>query len=162
MTRRIAFLFLVTAVLSFGIGATLAGLSDSGTANGEITAGSWDSPEGCSHGFWKTHEVEWTVFTPGDMIEDVFDVPDEYGLDGDTLGVALDYSGGSGDAGGAQILLKQAVAAVLNAEHPEIDYSRSVEDVIAAVNSALASGDRGVMEALAAELEADNDLGCPL
>jgi predicted ribosomally synthesized peptide with SipW-like signal peptide len=162
MTRRLASLVLVAASLSFLVGATLATFTDSQTAQGEVNAGFWAVPEGCSHGFWKTHPEAWVGFTTGQTVEDVFDVPDEYGLDADSLLDALGYGGGPGAAGGAKILLQQAVAAVLNAEHPGVNYPRSTPDVIAAVNSALASGDRGAMIALADLLNLDNNLGCPL
>jgi len=162
MTRRFALLLLATMTLSFTIGRTLANLTDGETAQGEVNAGSWASPEGCSHGFWKNYDGPWVGFTVDQTTEDVFDVLDEYELDNDMLMDALDYSGGPGAAGGAMILLKQAVAAILNAEHPEINYPRSAGDVIADVNDALASGERGTMVTLADLLEIDNKLGCPL
>lgn len=64
--------------------------------------------------------------------------------------------------GGAKNLLRQAVAALLNASHPDINYPRLPGDVIADVNVALASGDRDMMLVLAEELNTDNNLGCPL
>jgi len=162
MTRRLAFLVLGATTLSFLIGATLAAFTDSQTAQGEVSAGFWANPEGCSHGFWKTHPEVWVAFTGEQTVEDVFDVPDEYGLDSDTLTDALDYAGGPEPAGAARNLLRQAVAGILNAAHPDINYPRSPEQVIADVNSALASGDPDAMETLKNSLEFDNELSCPL
>lgn len=162
MTRRLAFLVLGASTLTFLIGATLATLTNSQTAQGEVTAGFWANPEGCSHGFWKNHSQEWVVFTGEQTVEDVFDVPDEYGLDNDTLMDALDYRGGPGALGGATNLLKQAVAALLNSAHPSINYPRATADAISDVNVALASGNRDTMLGLATQLDIDNNLGCPL
>jgi hypothetical protein len=162
MTRRFAFLLMATVTLSFTIGRTLAGFTDSQTAQGEVNAGFWASPEGCSNGFWTNHDEAWVGFTIDQAVEDIFDVADDYGLDSDSLMDALDYGGGPDAAGAAKILLKQGVAAVLNAEHTDIDYPRSAADVIADVNAALLSGERDTMVTLADLLEIDNKLGCPL
>ena len=64
--------------------------------------------------------------------------------------------------GGAEILLRAAVAALLNASHPGVDYPRSTASVISDVNTALASGNRDTMLTLANSLDADNNQGCPL
>jgi hypothetical protein len=92
----------------------------------------------------------------------VFNVPDSLGLDNATLRQALSFKGGRGTTGAARILFRAAVAALLDSAHPGIDYPRSTADVIADVNAALASLDRNTMLDLAAELDADNNLGCPL
>lgn len=56
MTRRLAFLLLVTTSLSFLIGRTLATFTDSQTAQGEVQAGFWSSSLVTrSQGFWSTH-----------------------------------------------------------------------------------------------------------
>jgi hypothetical protein len=103
-----------------------------------------------------------TGFSPNQTLESVFDVPDSLGLDNTTLLQALSFKGGSGTKGAAQILLRAAVAALLNSAHPDVDYPRTTAEVIAAVNAALASNDRSTMLTLAAQLDADNNLGCPL
>jgi hypothetical protein len=79
-----------------------------------------------------------------------------------TLQAALALPGGPGVAGGARILMKQAVAALLNAAHPNILYPLTPAQVINRVNAALASGNRSTMIALAAQLESYNTAGCPL
>ena len=58
--------------------------------------------------------------------------------------------------------MRAAVAALLNSAHPAIDYPRSTAQVIADVNSALASGDRKAMITLANQLDRSNNARCPL
>ncbi|WP_376791303.1 hypothetical protein [Thermoflexus sp.] len=120
--------------------------------------------QGCTPGFWKNHLDAWgpTGYSPSQTVESVWDVPDGFGLDNDSLATALSYPGGSGTTAAARILLRAAVAAVLNAAHPDVNYPRSVGAVISDVNAALASNDRGTMLNLASALDADNNLGCPL
>jgi hypothetical protein len=89
-------------------------------------------------------------------------VPNSFGLDNRTLRQALSFQGGSSNTAAARILLRAAVAALLNSAHPDVDYPRTTAEVIADVNAALASNSRSTMLALAAELDADNNLGCPL
>ena len=63
----------------------------------------------------------------------------------------------------AQILLRAAVAALLDAAHPDVKYPRTEAEIIAAVNAALASKNRKTILALAAELDSSNNAGeCPL
>jgi hypothetical protein len=120
--------------------------------------------EGCTPGFWKQpqHLDAWVGFTPGQTLEGVFDVPDAFGLDDVTLLAALDFEGGPTTADAAEVLLRQAVAAILNAASPEVDYPLSVAEIVAQVNAALASGDRATILSLAEELDTLNNLFCPL
>ena len=92
----------------------------------------------------------------------VFDLAGYPTLASKTLLATLGGSGGPGTLGAASILLRAAVAAILNAESAGVDYPRTTQDIIDDVNAALASNDRATMLALAAELDADNNLGCPL
>ncbi|MBI2852664.1 MAG: DUF11 domain-containing protein [Chloroflexi bacterium] len=115
--------------------------------------------EGLTPGFWKNHTDLWVTYSPDQTLESVFDVPDSLGLDNKTLLEALEFKGGNGVKGMAQILLRAAVAALLNAAHPEVEYSLTEAQIISDVNDALASGDRGVMEAVKNILDALNNLG---
>jgi hypothetical protein len=117
--------------------------------------------EGCTPGFWKNHLEAWVGFSPNQTLESVFDVPNSLGLDNNTLLQALSFQGGTNTVGAARILLRAAVAALLNAAHPDVDYPRTVAEVIADVNAALASGNRATMLTLATALDTDNNLGCP-
>jgi hypothetical protein len=120
--------------------------------------------EGCTPGFWKTHLDAWeaTVYDPDQLVGSVFTLPASLSsLADDTLLEALNYHGGKGELGAAQILLRAAVAAILNASHPDVDYEFALADIIADVNAAL-DGNRAGMLALAADLDAANNAGCPL
>ncbi len=125
------------------------------------------SLQGCSHGFWKTPGADqWPdPYTHTTKLKDVFSLPPGTIADGigdDTLMTALSYTGGTGLANAAKILLRNAVAALLNSAHSGINYPWSTSDLVAAVNAALASEDRDGMLALEAELDDDNNLGCAL
>jgi hypothetical protein len=79
-----------------------------------------------------------------------------------TLAEALALRGGPGVDGAVQILLRAAVASALNAAHPDVLYPRTLAEVIADVDAALLSGNRETILQLAASLDEDNNLGCPL
>lgn len=114
--------------------------------------------EGCTIGYWKNHLDSWPAgYGPDDSLDGLF-----AGGGTDSLLVALSYPGGSGVAGARRILLRQAVAAVLNAEHDGVAYVYGVAEIISGVEAALASDDRGTMIGLGADLDAANNMGCPL
>jgi hypothetical protein len=128
---------------------------------------------GCTHGFWKQeqHFVFWSVrYTPDTPIEAVFaNVPDE--LVGDTLLEALRYKGGRGVLGGARILLREAVAALLNAAYDR-DHGGAwgwdgnpwwnESEIIAGVSKNLGGELRSWMIEGHEYLEDHNDSVCPL
>ena len=70
------------------------------------------------------------------------------------------FHGGKSEVGGARILLRAAVAALLNAAHPGIAYPLTPAEVISDVNTALASNDRATMLTLATTLDAANNQEC--
>jgi hypothetical protein len=118
--------------------------------------------DGCTPGFWKNHLAAWgpTGYAPSDTVGSVFTGSSPYNTN--TLLQALKFDGGSGLLGAKRILLRVAVAAVLNASHPDVDYAFTEAEVIADVNAALASGSRATILALAAELDEANNAGCSL
>jgi hypothetical protein len=120
--------------------------------------------EGCTPGYWKNHQDSWapTGYTTGQTVESVFDVPDAYGLDNMTLLQALQGGGGPSVADKARILLRAAVASLLNSAHPGVDFALSTGDVISQVNAALATGNKATIIGLASDLDAKNNAGCPL
>ena len=136
--------------------------------------------QGCSPGFWKNHpDVEkFWEYLPGQNLDPVFAVPPtlvanvtllqalsrlaRQAASTGTLLQALSFPGGPGARGGAQILLRAAVAALLNAASPVVEYPLSQSDVISQVNTALATGNRETMLLLASQLDGLNNLGCPL
>jgi hypothetical protein len=122
--------------------------------------------EGLTPGFWKNNAdkkraVAWipTGFSPSQTLESVFNVPNSLGMDNFTLLQALNFKGGGGVRGAAQSLCRAAVAACLNAAHPNVDYPMSLSEIITAVNNALSSLNRGTMLSLKDELDALNNLG---
>jgi hypothetical protein len=119
---------------------------------------------GCANGFWKNNTESWPVtgFSPGQRVDSVFNVTAFPSLAGKTLFQALQFKTGKGTTGAAQVLLRAAVPALLNAAHPSVEYPRTVSAVIGDVNAVLVSGDRATMLALARELDAENNLPCAL
>jgi hypothetical protein len=126
---------------------------------------------GCTPGFWKV-EVHWghwgpTGYLPTDLVNSVFDPsPSSFanGIGTATLVEALDFGGGAGVAGGQRILLRAAVASLLNFAHPDVNFGipdlpgiTDAASLIAAVNAALATGDRATMIALAEILDDANN-----
>jgi len=89
--------------------------------------------EGCSQGYWKNHRNSWglTIYETTDRYKAVFGVPSY----NQTLLGALERGGG-----GAYALGRQAVAALLNATHPDVDYYYTEAEVIDLVQDAYATG----------------------
>ena len=120
---------------------------------------------GCTPGYWKNHLDSWppTGFTPGQSVESVFSEMSLYPeLANVSLEDALAFRGGPAVEGAVRILMRAAVAAVLNASHPAVEYPRSAGDVVTDVNDALATQNRQQILSLATDLDEDNNLGCPL
>ena len=118
--------------------------------------------EGCTPGYWKNHTDAWEGYAPGDLAGDVFDLGAFPSLASQTLLQSLGGGGGPGTTGAAKILVRAAVAALLNAENSGVAYTWDAADIISDVNDALNSDDRAAMLDLAGELDSDNNLGCPL
>ena len=121
--------------------------------------------EGCTPGYWKNHTDSWagTGYSPGQTTGSVFSGASAFpSLASKTLLQSLQGGGGSGTLGAAKILLRAAVAALLNAASSGVDYPRTTAEIIADVNAALASNNRNTMLELASELDDDNNLCCPL
>jgi hypothetical protein len=121
--------------------------------------------QGCTPGYWKNNPECWECFDPEDRVCDVFDVPaelhEEFCDDDDTLMDAMNFTGGGKVEGAARNLLRHAVAAILNACDADIAYPMTVDEVINAVNAALATLDRGEIEILKNMLDEYNNYGCP-
>lgn len=119
--------------------------------------------EGCTPGFWKNNLVAWestwpNVYLPTDTLGSRFsNVPAE--LAGKTFLEALNFKGNEGPEAR---LLRQAVAALLNTVHFDVEYQYGFEwDFIPLVNDALA-GSAEDQEALKDQLASYNERGCPL
>jgi hypothetical protein len=141
-------------------------------------------PEGCTPGYWKQsqHFDSWvaTGYDPTDPLVGLFaaagvepyasHLADQDSGDPDvaigdaTLLQALRFGGGDTVADKAEILLRAAVAAVLNAAHPGVVSGYTVAQIQAMVNAALAGGNEREIVALAMLLDDANNAegGCPL
>ena len=123
-------------------------------------AGLWTIYEGCSHGFWKNHPQHWQDYTPGQKVGDIFTLPLSLSvLSDDTLMTALGYGGGNDLVGAAKILLRNAVASLLNANHDDVFYPLTENEVINQVNSALSSENRDTILNFEIVLNLYNNLG---
>jgi hypothetical protein len=120
--------------------------------------------EGCTPGYWKNHLSSWgpTGYSPSQALSTVFSAGGLGSLGSSTLLEALSFKGGNTLTEKKQILLRAAVASLLNAAHPDVDFGASPAAVIAAVNAALSSGDADEILDLASSLDARNNGGCPL
>jgi hypothetical protein len=154
ITAPLGALFIVAIVLSIlmPISDTLWAeiLTISGTVH--IAEPSPPPDQGCTPGFWKQehHFSFWPdAYDPNMMFDEVFGV----GSDQSMLDVLWD--GG----GGATALMRQAVAALLNAEHEDVSYAHPSDEVIALVQIAFENAD---YEATKDMLEDANEAGCPL
>ncbi|MGH9778407.1 MAG: hypothetical protein ACRD5I_08350 [Candidatus Acidiferrales bacterium] len=118
--------------------------------------------QGCSHGYWKNHTQSWESYEFTDLVGDVFsNAPAS--LSTMTLLEAMQFKGPGDSLDDAKaILLQQAVASLLNADHSDVNFPMDSASLISAVNDALASGDRDAILALKDELDTKNNLGCPL
>ena len=97
----------------------------------------------------------------------MFEVPDSYKIGNKRLEdfkliEGLAFQGGSSTSGKAEILLRAAIAAYLNASNPTFLYPLTPAQVVAQTNAALASGNKMAITALAQTLDMYNNLGCPL
>jgi uncharacterized repeat protein (TIGR01451 family) len=121
---------------------------NSDTANASATVNFWWY--GRTPGYWKNHPEDWNSgYSPNGFIQDVFTVPSGY-LSGGVLDLdkngskdklidGLAYRGGTGLSGGAQIMFRAAIAALLNEAYYGADYpgAESPTALIALVNSKL-------------------------
>ncbi|MDI6858581.1 MAG: hypothetical protein QME71_09745, partial [Dehalococcoidia bacterium] len=113
--------------------------------------------EGCTPGYWKTHLGAWvaTGYMPGNSFESVLG---RNAFPGDPTLYEVLRSGG----GGIYALGRQAVAALLNAAHPDVD-SKPDLDTAAEVIAAFQAGyDSGDIEETKEMFEDSNDSSCPL
>ncbi len=114
--------------------------------------------EGNTPGFWKRHQELWVTYIPSQTLDSVFIIPAVYEVGSNTLIEALGFGGGGGLPGAARILMRAAVAALLNAAHPEVNYPLSETEIINQVNNALQSFNRDTIVDLAGIYNTYNNL----
>jgi hypothetical protein len=129
-------------------------------ATGSGSAWTNNPTEGCTPGYWKNHEEAWVTYTPTQTVDSVFTGADPT-LGSQTLLEALSFQGGPDLVGKQEILLRAAVAALLNTTSG-IDYGVKTKALINGVNSRLASGSEKKIINFATQLDNRNNLGCPL
>jgi hypothetical protein len=102
--------------------------------------------EGCTPGFWRNHLTWWTGtgYSPLDKVNATFGCK-LVGDDNLTLGVVIDKPQTYG------ALAFHAIAALLNASSPDVDFGLSVDEV----KDLACAGDKDT-------LASENEMGCPL
>ncbi len=124
-------------------------------------------PEGLTPGFWKNNAINWDAnwwappYTPSTTLTAAGFVTNTVS-GSTTMLAALQFTGGPGVMGAEQILLRAAVAALLNSVSGSINYSWSAAHIKSAVNAAIATGDRTTMLSLAMQLDTFNNFGASL
>ena len=121
--------------------------------------------EGCTPGYWKQsqHFGSWTPpYTPDTNLRDIFVTNPVTLIPDDTLLEALNYPGGPGVAGATQILLRAAVAALLNASSPDVSFPVSVGHVVDTTILRIETQYRPTILIRATYFDSINNLYCPL
>jgi hypothetical protein len=120
--------------------------------------------EGCTPGYWKNHTESWgsTGYSPSQALSTVFSSTGLGTLASTTMLQALQGGGGPSITDKKKILLRAAVASLLNAAHPGVDFSMTTAQIITAVNAALESNDPVTILNLATDLDRRNNGGCAL
>lgn len=152
---------------SFVNTATVIGMdneSNMDTATASATVNFWWY--GRTPGYWKNHPGAWpSGYAPGDLVQNVFAVPStlksggnlDLNKDGkaDTLIDGLSYKGGSALQGGAQILMRAAIAALLNEAYYGAGFpiASSTSELITQINQTLATQSRSQYVSFASYLD---------
>ncbi len=122
--------------------------------------------EGCTPGYWKQsqHFDSWVGHTTTDTAGSLFSSLQAAcpALASKTLLQSLQGGGGPAFCDKVQILIRAAVAAVLNADNPNVAYPRTVTEIKNAVNTAINSASSSTVTTRASSIDKDNNLGCPL
>ena len=122
--------------------------------------------EGLTPGFWKNHPELWVGYSPDQLWTSVFADSITIKTGGKntnsdpTLLEVLGAKGGINEAENVyDALARHAVAAILNAAHPDVGYPMSSADIISQVNSVINNGINTDAEPLKDTLEGYNQLG---
>ena len=110
--------------------------------------------EGGTPGFWKRHLEWWVGYEPDDSYSAIFGVTPSFIEKKDRFDDVLSQGGG-----GEKALARHAVAGLLNAAHPGVNYLFTGAEVIALVQDAYATGDFGAAKDI---LETENERGVDL
>lgn len=121
--------------------------------------------EGCEQSHWKNHKSWWdpTGYSTSTLLRTVFDSIDHSSYNDiryKTLYEALEFSG-SGTHGEEKRLLREAVAALLNAAHPDVEYYYTEAQVKSLTNTAI-GGSHSDMHDQEMDFQSHNNERCPL
>lgn len=128
-----------------------------------------NEPGGCGPGFWKNNADKnganaWPAgYFPSTTLAAAGFVNTE-GIDPTSYSLrnALEFSGGPTLEDAERNMVKHAVAALLNAATPGVNYPWSEGQVLGEANDALATNNRQALNVQKDEFEAMNSQGCPL
>ena len=160
--RALSATMTAAVIVATGAYAVAQGGPSAGPVSSTATETQAESPVtapggGCSHGFWKNHLDSWVGIEPNSRLDSIFSIPAELNDFADhTAEEALRYHGGKGVEGGARLLFRTSVAAILNANAQDGDPG----EVVSAVNDALSSLDRATLVASKADLDATSYATC--
>jgi len=145
--------------------AAIAGLALS-FACGAASAGDV-CEEGCTPGYWKQaqHFDSWPApYTPDSNLRDVFVTDPVELVPDDTFLEALNYTGGTGVSGATRILLRAAVASLLNSASPDVGFAVSTGHVVDTTISRIETQYRPTILTRALYFDSINNgpAGCPL
>ncbi len=121
--------------------------------------------QGCTPGYWKQerHFDSWVGYTTNTTLGSVFTIPVNFSsLSSVTFLAAMDLPGGNEPEEMAALLLHHAVAALLNAASPDVNYPLTEAEIISLVNAALTTENPDIMGDLKDDLDDYNNYGCPL
>ena len=142
ITHRLAAAGLAAALLMPVIGAT------------PVAACDW----GCTPGYWKNHTDMWGAYSQSMTLAQAGFV--FAGADGITMLEALQGGGGPGLDGARSILLRAAVAALLNSNFPD-GHAMIPSTVLRITNDAIRTGSRSWMLMKAELFDGYNNQYCP-
>jgi hypothetical protein len=111
---------------------------------------------GCTPGYWKNHTNAWVTYTPTMKVTAVWA---NAGTGDMTLLQALDGGGGDTLEGARLILLRAAVAAILNEAKFGTNFVTNIKTTVATY---LATYNRDIYISVASWLDSLNNTGCPL
>ncbi|HEY0387257.1 MAG TPA: hypothetical protein VGC71_02335 [Gaiellales bacterium] len=145
------------------LAALVVVLSAAAAASTAQRAHAWPiGTQGCTLGYWKNHTNAWVTYSPTDTIGATFHLTTvQTPYASNTLLEGLGFQGGSGLLGGERILLKQAIAGLLNSS-AGLDYGAGTTEIIGITHNAILSGNRDLMITRAGQFDTRNNVGCPL